>query len=356
MKKINLPLNPNSPELDQQIRQEGEFLLKSFGSFGFVRNSLFDKTLISYEENYQNDQSSSIFFQQHMHEVYNIIKSARPEGSILFEVGCGKGTFLEIVKQDNYFIYHGVDASYEGSDPNIEKRYLTSKDRFYADIIVLRHTLEHIESPYSFLLLLKNVFNSSALIFIEVPLFDWIEDNKVLFDFTYEHVNYFSKKSLLSLFTNTISHGSFFGGQYQYCLANLNSINDREWCDFHKEDRWKPYFMSQFTSSFKESIKKIKDEDRIWIWGAATKGVLFLKHLSELSPSTFSNIVGVIDSNPSKQNKYTPSTLLMINSPEYFYQNCKHNDTVLVMNPNYLEEITNSIKEGTIHSIYIEKI
>nr|VFK38179.1 MAG: C-methyltransferase C-terminal domain-containing protein [Candidatus Kentron sp. SD]VFK42954.1 MAG: C-methyltransferase C-terminal domain-containing protein [Candidatus Kentron sp. SD]VFK78589.1 MAG: C-methyltransferase C-terminal domain-containing protein [Candidatus Kentron sp. SD] len=343
MKSIMLPIIPNSPITKTEKTKEGKFLLKRFGEFGLVKNVLFDESLIEYNGSYQNDQSNSGVFKEHMFSVYHILKERFPKGSDLVEVGCGKGAFLDIVKNDGYFSYKGFDAAYEGGDKRIELRYLTSEDSIIADVVVLRHTLEHIKSPFMFLKLLKKIFSPNALVFIEVPQFNWIEKNKVLFDFSYEHVNYFTSKALCSMFSDVESFDDLFGGQYQYCLANLTSLTDVGWDSFDNEEKWNKFDFSSFVNSFQSSIKHLEEYDRIWIWGGATKGVLFLKHLLDISPSFFNRIVGVVDINPKKQGLFTPSTKLEIVPPSTLYDFCNDGDVVLVMNPNYCGEVKDSI-------------
>ena len=51
----------------------------------------------------------------------------------------------------------------------------------------------------------------------------------------------------------------------------------------------------------KKKVEYLKNYNNIWIWGGSTKGVMFLKHLSDLRPDLFKKISGVIDIN--KKNK-----------------------------------------------------
>ena len=264
---ISLPVIPNSPINVADSTKEGLFQLKTFGSFNFIQNVAFNPLLIEYDENYQNDQSNSELFKTHMIDVYSNLKSNFPKGSKLVEVGCGKGAFLKIVREDGYFDYSGFDTAYEGGDEKIHSRYLAEKDNVDADVVVLRHTLEHIQSPHLFLKFLKGVFSEDASIFIEVPQFAWIEKNKVLIDFTYEHVNYFSTKSLCSLFSNVLSFGDFFGGQYQFCLASLGSLQDSEWKDFALKNKWLDFSFAEYIDAFRLNIQLLSNKQRIWIWG-----------------------------------------------------------------------------------------
>ena len=126
-----------------------------------------------------------------------------------------------MIEQSGYFKVKGYDASYDGNNKSIEKRYLNSSDRIDADLVVLRHVLEHVPKPYDFLAMLKTIFGQ-AKIYIEVPSYDWIVANKTFFDITYEHVNYFSQRALKQLFeSSTTQHGLLFDDQYQYVISDL---------------------------------------------------------------------------------------------------------------------------------------
>ena len=356
MKSISLPVIPNCPVKKNTKNSEGLFKLKKFGTFNFIQNVEFDDTLISYDKKYQNDQSNSPIFREHLENVYSIIKSKFKKGDKLIEVGCGKGSFLDIVEADGFFNYEGYDSAYEGKNSKIFSRYLTKSDRIDADIIVLRHVLEHIKSPHSFLKTLKQVFGSNTRIFIEVPQFSWIEKNKVLFDFTYEHVNYFTTKSLCSLFSEVTSCGDLFGGQYQYCLGSLNSLSNVEWNEFGSNEKWREFNFNNYLENFSNKIKFLKTKNRIWIWGGSTKGVLFLKHLLDISPKDFNKVAGVVDINKKKQGFYTPSTNIPIISPAQMLAELEVSDFILVMNINYLDEIRTDLKEKKICSLNIASL
>ena len=92
------------------------------------------------------------------------------------------------------------------------------------------------------------------------------------------------------------------------------------------------------------------------VWGGATKGVLFLMHLSNLYPSIFEKVVGVVDINPKKQSLFTPSTKIRIISDKQMFKESEDGDVVLVMNPNYYEEIKDSIAIGLSHTVEIYNV
>lgn len=317
---------------------------------------LFDECKIIYDASYQNNQSGSDLFRRHMLDMYEILKNNFPENSKLVEVGCGKGAFLDIVRNDEYFDYRGFDTAYDGDDPKIEKRYLSSSDQIEADVVVIRHVLEHVKSPHNFVLFLKSCFQENAKIFIEVPQFSWIEKNKSIFDFTYEHVNYFDSKALCSMFDECIEFGDCFHGQYQYVLASFSTLNYSLWEEYDSTDAWEEFSFEPYLDAFKEFLSKIEDAPRMWMWGGATKGVLFLNNVLNLDPKMFEKVQAVIDINPEKQEKYTPSTYLKIISPEEFFNRCDDGDLLLVANPNYYEEIENLVRKNCSKAIKLQSI
>lgn len=134
-----------------------------------------------------------------MRGVARVLRERFPKGARAVEVGCGKGDFLRLLREGGWFRVKGYDAAAEGGDPDIEARFLGPADRIEADLVILRHVLEHIRKPHEFLALLREIF-SGAPVFIEVPEFGWIERNSAFFDLTYEHVNCFSPVALGALF------------------------------------------------------------------------------------------------------------------------------------------------------------
>lgn len=347
--QIALPVIPNtplaSPEEDMAL---AAFALRRNRLNGFVENGAFDPTRLVYDKNYQNNQSVSDVFLRHMQAMYALIHARYPAGAKLVEVGCGKGHFLDLVKAAGRFAYEGYDAAYEGDDPLIHDRYVTAEDRIAADIVVLRHTLEHIRHPHLFLAELSRAFGGAADILIEVPDFGWIETNKVLFDFSYEHVNYFTQDALAALFDQRIDQSACFGGQYQYLLAPLAALRPGFAEEAAPDAQWDAYPLDRYYDAFRAQIAALglSDSGPIWVWGGATKGVLFLHHLQRLDPTLFERIAGVVDANPKKQGRYAASSKVKIHAPEAFAAAAGARDSVVVMNPNYLPEIAAFIRES----------
>jgi hypothetical protein len=275
-----------------------------------------------------------------MESVLEILKKQLPKDSLIAEVGCGKGDFLEMVQADGYFKIRGYDASYDGHNKSIEKRYLNNSDKVYSDIVVLRHVLEHVLQPYEFLSMVKAVFGT-AKIYIEVPNYDWIISNNTFFDITYEHVNYFSQNSLKMLFKQEARvHGLLLDDQYQYIISNTSSLN----ADFDLHYKSNDWTFVSFNDLFPNMLQDINRFDEaaygrsVFLWGASTKGCLFLAHCAS-QKRLVDKVKFAIDQNPKKIGKYLPGSLIAIKPKQAFFAAAKPGDLLLISNPAYKDEI-----------------
>ena len=323
-----------------------------------MENAAFDPGLAVYDDSYQNSQAHSHLFVQHMSAVLDLLKGQFPRGSKMVEVGCGKGDFVQLVEADGYFSVTGYDATYEGAHPKIEKRYLTSHDRLDADVIVLRHVLEHVQQPHNFLGMLKTVFSTGS-IYIEVPSHDWILANQAFFDITYEHVNYFSEVALSRLFSTQSSvTGRFFGEQYQYIIAPIEDLAE----DFGIQYDSEAWVALEFDSMFPALARRIDELDRlveaparIYLWGAATKGCMFLVHCQNQG-KLIEKVGFAVDINPNKCGKVLPGSLVPIKDRRAFFSEALPNDLLLIANPNYGAEIRQELMEQGLTTLRVEHL
>jgi hypothetical protein len=349
----NAPLkaNDNSKQVLAPMRLRRNTLLD------FVENEAFDSSLIDYSEDYENSQAHSVKFKTHMKSVLTILKQHVTQDSLIVEVGCGKGDFVEMVQADGSFKIKGYDASYEGTNSAIEKRYLNENDRIKADLVILRHVLEHVPNPYNFLSMLKAVFGETK-IYIEVPNYDWIVANQTFFDITYEHVNYFSQMSLKRLFVvSAITHGLLFDEQYQYVVADLASLNS-DFNERYESQNWEYVSFNDLFPNLHADIERLETAAQgssVYVWGAATKGCLFLAHCRN-SNRLIDQVEFAIDQNPQKSGKFLPGSLIQIKSKQEFFETVKGNALLIVSNPAYKEEIEAEVKAAGLHLIRIETL
>jgi hypothetical protein len=84
-------------------------------------------------------------------------------------------------------------------------------------------------------------------------------------------------------------------------------------------------------------LRKLKNKHKnpVCIWGAASKGVIY----SIFAKKNNVEITCAIDINPSKQGKFLPVSGIPIVSPEYALSSFPVGTHVVVMNPNYTNEV-----------------
>lgn len=319
-------------DADKAIKcPRGNIKLEQHRITGILHNSSFRPGSVVYDESYQNEQGHSAAFRDHLDQVVEIIGRHFRDKSIL-EIGCGKGTFLELLRSRG-FLATGVDPAYEGTSRYVLKEHFSNSTKFAGDAIILRHVLEHIPDPIDFLISIREINGGKGLVYIETPSFDWICQHRAWFDIYYEHVNYFRLSDFFRFFETVVESGTLFGGQYLYLIADLAMLSERSLRAIEEFEMPRDFLAG--IDRTRSHSRKIGDR-KIAIWGGSSKGVIFafiFSRLCEVMPDF------VIDINPAKQGKYLPVTALPVLSPEDGLAQMKDGDLILVMNSNYFEEI-----------------
>lgn len=293
---------------------------------GLVRNDAFDPTLVDYDSAYQNEQANSAPFLRHLNWAAALI-SENMGLEDLVEVGCGKGTFLELLARRGASIT-GFDPTYEGDNPLIEKHYFGPEQGLSGKGLVLRHVLEHIPDPYEFLCQLRDANGGGGLIYIEVPCFDWICQERSWFDIFYEHVNYFRLTDFQRMFGTLAAIGRCFGGQYLYVVGDLASLRPPEY-----DPAAALTFPDDFSASLPDKNERPPSSDVVW--GGASKGVIY----ALLRERASAPVAAVVDINPGKQGRFLAGTGLRVCAPDELLPTLPELTRIIVVNPNYSEEI-----------------
>ena len=287
---------------------------------------------MSYDEQYQNEQAYSSCFQKHLNDIISLFKRKKFNEKKIIEIGCGKGYFLEMLR-DNGFDAVGFDPAYEGGKTYVVKDYYSDKYSYLnADLIILRHTLEHIQEPLKFLHSIASAAKHDAQIFIEVPNFEWIIKKSAFWDISHEHCNYFTFSSLANIFQNS-EQDLLFNGQYMYLIADLKNLQNQAFSDNVMISSLKLSKRIDFYKKF------VCNHQGLLVWGAAAKGVNFV-NLTDYHNEYISCLV---DINPKKQGQYIAKTGHRIISPAQIDEMMGRD--ILIMNDNYYYEIKNQLSE-----------
>ncbi|MFM1881340.1 MAG: hypothetical protein RLZZ344_1574 [Pseudomonadota bacterium] len=292
---------------------------------GLIYNAAFQPELMIYDSNYQNEQAVSSLFIKHLGAVAEIVERTMGRQELV-EVGCGKGTFLEMLKNRGCDIT-GFDPTYEGKNPRVRRHYFEAGVDITARGLILRHVLEHVQDPMKFLYALRDANRGEGLIYIEVPCFDWIIKHRAWFDIFYEHANYFRLTDFERMFGHIVTSGRLFGDQYIYVVADLSTL---------RYPTASAEALVKLSSDFAAVIgAEDASEKSAVIWGGASKGVIFALLRARIGQP----VSRVIDINPAKQGKYLPATGLRVESPEVALADLPLGSAIYVMNSNYLQEI-----------------
>lgn len=307
---------------DARICAVGDVDLVEDLESGLVYNAAFDPSLLTYTNDYQNEQGYSVTFKEHLEAVSAIIFD-HMDTSSLVEVGCGKGRFLELLASRGAQV-HGYDPTYEGDNPRIVREFFGPNAKIRASGLIMRHVLEHIQNPFEFLEMLAAANGGKGLIYIEVPCFDWICRNKTWYDVFYEHVNYFRMSDFHRMFGRVLFAERVFGEQYLAVVADLESLRKPE---FDPADR------ANLPADFAPAVRANETGRPKVIWGGASKGVIF----SIFCARSGIKIDTVVDISPSKQGKYLAVTGHKVQAPDVL--NALGPSDIYIMNPNYKSEI-----------------
>lgn len=363
LERLNFPVHQNflfESQYEAVNAVRGDLKFVCCKDCGFVFNSAFDQQKLTYNSSYENDQTHSQCFQNYINGILDyLVESRGVKNCTVLEIGCGKGYFLrKLVERGN--IGFGFDPAYTGPEVDLDGKmiiYKTVYDQRFSDIdfdvLICRHVIEHIPDPLSFMLGLRKSLrnrNKQVRLFFETPCVEWILRNQVIWDFFYEHCSLFSVNSIRTLFElsgfsiDLVRHQ--FGDQYLWVEASFsyqdfvvpikNSGNIPDLAQkFGVVER-------QLRERWYSLIKDMKGRgENIAVWGAGAKGVTFV-NLVDPSRETISC---VIDINPSKQGRYVAGTGHLI--IDYREAPSLGITSAIVMNPNYMGEIQETIrKEG----------
>lgn len=347
----------------------GQFQLGVCPDCGFANNPKYDPSLLSYDENYDNSVPSAVFTNYYqeiatfLHQTYDL------DHQLVIDVGCGKGSFLKVLADLHPQIRGlGIDPSYEeikpptriSSYPNLQFIQDIFKQEYVIEqpaLVICRHVLEHISQPTNFLKSIQSALNAfpNTPFFLEVPDLTWILEHQAFWDFCYEHCNYFTTDSLRNILEvsgfNVQEIQRAFGDQYIWARGTINATNaTSNYGHGDKENLDQPNNLNKFIDQVKvyidqennlisimgDRLRELKNQNtNIAVWGMATKGVIFVNLVDPLAQL----INWCIDINLKKQDCFVPHTGHLISSPQILHQAQGNDLIIIVMNPNYIDEI-----------------
>lgn len=324
---------------------------------GFISNTAFDASLSHYSDAYEETQGFSATFRafadslaQRWIDKYDI------HDKTILEIGCGKGEFLVKMCELGNNRGIGIDPSYrpERTDSTAAGRLSFLRELYSgdhagidADVVVCRHTLEHIHPVADFMAQVRRGIGDrrDVTVLFEVPDVLRVLREVAFWDIYYEHCAYFSLGSLGRLFRASgfeiLDLSLDYDDQYLLVEARPTSVPAQQ-APHGLEDDMSALadavdgFSAAHATKLDEWRAGIRGADgtarKTVIWGAGSKGVTYLSTLQ-----LDDRIRYAVDINPFKQGMYLAGTGQQVVAPDFLrdYQP----DAVIAMNRVYNDEI-----------------
>ena len=329
-------------------------------SCGFIYNSSFDTSIDYYTKGYEDQQGYSPTFTKFITEITNrFINKYNVRNKDVVEIGCGKGDFLNLICGLGNNRGIGIDPAYVNGrlkpNPNVsfvKEFYSCEHGKLPNDVIVCRHTLEHIHNTKTFLDTIKHSIQAKneVIVLFEVPSIVRILKVQAFWDIFNEHCSYFSPGSLARLFKmsgfEVLDLYQEYEEQYLFIEARVSQNSSQQIHAIEESIEQLREYVNEFAikinyqlSSYKKLLQKLKDENKkVALWGGGSKSVGFLTHFDEMKV-----IKHVVDINPHMQGNYIPGIGIQYVHPKILH--LFRPDTIIIMNAVYKTEIEKMLTE-----------
>ena len=330
---------------------------------GFVTNTSFEPGSAEYSQRYEETQGFSPLFMEFAKELAErwVIDYKLKDRTVL-EIGCGKGEFLIEMARAGAGHCIGIDPGVHPeriTDPaakNIEwiaDFYNEQYSHIDADVVICRHTLEHIPDVANFMSTIRRAIGDrpDTVVLFELPAVERVLEEIAFWDIYYEHCSYFSLGSLARLFRKTgfevVELSKEYDDQYLLIAAKPSSIpaagdilpeeNDMQALRAGVENFRAGY--KKLAEQWRGRLSDLKDTGgKAVIWGSGSKGVSFINNLG-----VGEELAAAVDINPHKWGKYMVGSNHEIIAPDQLKQ--VDPNLVVAMNPIYVDEIGADLKK-----------
>ncbi|MCL4765095.1 MAG: methyltransferase domain-containing protein [Hyphomicrobiaceae bacterium] len=316
---------------------------------------------MSYSPRFEESQHFSGTFNSFARSLARqIAQNCAVAGKRVVEIGCGKGEFLIELCEVGNATGVGIDPGYRADagrlPPNGRVQFIV--DRFgpghgslAADVVLCRHTLEHIADVAGFLRDIREMtgLGENAWVVFETPDFKRVLREGAFWDIYYEHCSYFSAGVHARLFRQQRFEVSdlelAYDGQYivQYARPAPAPTGERLPLERDLDE------LARLAERFPDHTRALVERwsrfaadarrggRRLVLWGGGSKAVSFLTTL-RLSDQ----VAAVVDVNPYKQGRFTPGTGHRVIAPRELPT--LRPDIVLVMNRIYVPEVRRELQ------------
>lgn len=317
----------------------------------YIKNKVFKKEKNS---NYEKEMNKRLKYS------FSCFKKFLSKEDQILDLGCYTGELMKILKDHGYKNLLGVDPSDYAVkvakaryDIRVVKASIFDDLRYLGkfDFIIINHVLEHIKNLNEFLQKVKNLLSDKGRVYIEIPDADnffisqsnkYLPEHQEAFQqFSIEHINFFTKRSLYNL----MKSNGFFKLKLQSkvsVIAILSSVWEEQEIN---QDVYGKKNLAVYIKNSKKLLLKLQNKiDRInknykeiYVWGAG----LHTQRLLALTNLIKTNIHAFVDSDPN----YYQANLInkSIISPNKLVKEV--NLPILISSRGYQEDIKKQIRK-----------
>ncbi|UCG51276.1 MAG: methyltransferase domain-containing protein [Candidatus Latescibacterota bacterium] len=350
-----------SSEKEARDFPTGNIDLGFCGSCGFVSNMAFDPTVQDYSPLYEDQQCFSPTFNAFARRLAgDLIRKYDLKNKDVVEIGCGKGDFLALICEmgnnrgvgiDPSCVWERISSPARDRITIVNDYYSERYSHYSGDMVICRHTLEHIYDTKQFVQTVRNAVGDRAetIVFFEIPDVTIVLENLVFWDVYYEHCSYFSPGSLAYLFRSCGFEvlDLYLDYDDQYLLIDAKPVTSTSEKRHPLEEN-----LEDAAERVKRFSSAVEGQRERWtalvknlshsgtppvIWGSGSKCVAFLTTLGVAD-----DIGCVIDINPNRHGKFIAGVGKQIMAPGYLKS--YEPKSIIVMNPVYRDEISEMVR------------
>lgn len=328
---------------------------------GLIWNVAFDPRLSDPTSSYEETQGFSSRYREFAEDLAaRLVEKHRLYGKRILEIGCGKGEFILLMSELGGNVGVGIDPGLVDRDIEdkgssrvafIKDFYSEDYAHLGAELVVCRHTLEHIPRVGGFLRLLRRSLagRPDTLVVLEVPDVGRIMREVAFWDFYYEHCSYFSCGSLARALREAgfevLDLSLEFDGQYIVVECRPSGASPSRRLPLEESPAELARAVRDFRGrvaerrhQWRERLGHVRAERRrVVLWGSGSKGAAFATALGpEFEVPYITNI------NPVQHYRYVVGTGQRIVPPEFLLDYRPH--LVVSLNRVYVEEITSMLQ------------
>ena len=281
-------------------------------------------------------------------EYADFIERYELKGKKIFEAGCGRGEYLELLNEFD------IEAFGLENDPALAEAAISKSLNVFIghpdydkvilpeapfDAFVCFNFLEHQPDPAAFLRGIYHNLSDHGVGIITVPDFNFILSGGGFYEFIRDHIVYYTEDTFRFVLEKNgfkvVSMGTSNGDTL------IAEVSKRQLCDIsHITDTFE--LMKKKSEDFVSTVKNsvaAKHGGKIAVWGASHQSFTLLQMLG-----LYNKIEYIIDSAPFKQGRFSPASHIRIVSPDTLNQ--EPVDAVIIIAPTYSDEIAGIIKSN----------